>query len=114
MEREEKPSLNQALERANPKLKSDIIVVIIIVVIIFVAIVVVIAIVILVTIVIRFLSDCFQYVAAERPSTTFVLRGLTQILAEVHHHHDDDGDDDVDGDDDDGDDDDDDDDDGDN
>ena len=31
----------------------------------------------------RFLSDCFQYVAAERPSTTFVLRGLTQILAEV-------------------------------
>merc|ERR1719432_477162 len=51
MEREEKPSLNQALERANPKLK--------------------------------FLSDCFQYVAVERPSTTFVLRGLTQILAEV-------------------------------
>ena len=94
MEREEKPSLNQALERANPKLKSDniniiviIIVVIIIVVIIIVAIVVVIAIVVMVTIMIRFLSDCFQYVAAERPSTTFVLRGLTQILAEVHHQH---------------------------
>ena len=39
--------------------------------------------IVMIMIITRFLSDCFQYVAAERPSTTFVLRGLTQILAEV-------------------------------
>ena len=49
--------------------------------------VLIITIMIMIMIITRFLSDCFQYVAAERPSTTFVLRGLTQILAEVHHHH---------------------------
>ena len=91
MEKEEKPSLNQALERANPKLKSDTIIIII------VKIIIIVMIILTIMIMIRFLSDCFQYVAAERPSTTFVLRGLTQILAEVlhqhHHHHDCDNDD---------------------
>ena len=31
----------------------------------------------------RFLSDCFNYTPLERPSTTFVLRGLHQFMAEV-------------------------------
>ena len=84
MEREEKPSLNQALERANPKLKSDTINIVVIMIMI---IVVIVTVTIMIMFIVRFLSDCFQYVAAERPSTTFVLRGLTQILAEVHHQH---------------------------